>query len=171
MAFIAPLIGLPASIGTAAGIGASMLAATGSLMQGAATQQAMQYNAQVAKTQAITATNQAASQYASTVSATRQKIGQAIAAGGSGGFNETSGSFRDYLTMTGTHGYMAGLNQVYSGEVAATGYRNQATADIYAGNAAMTGGYIGAGSNLLGGVANMYRFPGTTTNLGYGSGN
>jgi hypothetical protein len=166
MAFL-PVIGAMGSLGsisTVATIGASMLGAVGSIAQGQASQQAQQYNAKVAQIQATTAENQAASQSANIVDATRRKVGTAIAAGGESGIDTSEGSFRDLLANTSAFGHLDALTALYKGNVLATGYRNQAAADIYAGDQAALGGWMGAGTSLMRGVATAYK-PGGSASL------
>ena len=160
MAFI-PLIAaaLPAmgSISTVATIGASMLGAVGSIAQGQASQQAQQYNAKVLQIQATAAEDQAAMTSANTVDATRRKVGTAIASGSESGLDPLEGSFRDLLSNTDAFGHLDALNAIYKGNVLGTGYRNQAAADIYAGDQAAIGGWMGAGTSLMRGVATAYK--------------
>lgn len=159
-----PITAVVASIGAmsassmagAAGLGAGLLGAVGSVAQGYATQQAQEYNAKVLQIQAKTSEDQAAAASANLVDKTRRQVATGIASGLEGGSN-FSGSFRDIVTNADAFGHLDALNAIYKGTVAGTGYRNQAAADIYAGNAAWTGGLIGAGTNLLKGVGVAYK--------------
>ena len=160
MAFIAPVIAAVGGASSALGIGASLLGAVGSIAQGSAAQQAQEFNARVLQMQATTAENQAASASSNQIGKTRAKVGTGIASGGDAGL-DFSGSFRDIISNTDAFGHLDALNEIYKGNVAATGYRNQASADIYAGDQSMTSGIIGAGTNLMKGLANVYRTPGS----------
>ncbi len=158
MAFL-PMLGMAAegsSAMSALAIGSTMLSAAGAVAQGNATKQAMDYNAQVLQLQAKSAQDQGAMQGANIVDQTRRKIGTAIASGAQSGIDPSSGSFRDLLQNTAAMGHLDALNAIYKGSVLGTGYRNQAAADIYAGNSAFDAGLIGAGTSLLKGVNTAY---------------
>jgi len=163
MAFIPAIAAIGSAIGSAAasastaiGVGATILGAAGSVASGIAQSNAANYNAEVAQQQAKVATEQSAVQ----ASNANEKTRQAMAAAQAGMLeNGTSlaGSNSNLLDEMSAQGKLDMMTAVYSGEVRATGSRNDAALYQNQASNSLLGGMMGAGSKLLNGAADFYR--------------
>lgn len=143
-------------IGTAIGIGSSILGAAGALASGEAAKQSADYNAAVAKTTAQTATEQAAVNSSNAAKTGQQKVAALTAGIASNGF-DNGGSNATLINQTEDQSYLDQMTAVYTGQVSATGSNNSAALDSAQAGSAMTSAYLGAGTKLLGGIANIYK--------------
>jgi len=146
MAFLPAALPLIAAGVSVLGTGASALASAN----------AASYQADLAKVQGRQAQNQAAVKAGEVAREGRQRLAAARAGALQNGF-EITGSMNDLLDQTDRQGQLDYLTAVYDGSVQATGAN--ASARLYRNQAknAIIGGVLGAGSQALGGVANVYR--------------
>jgi hypothetical protein len=154
--FLPALLGIGAGAGSILGIGSTLLTAAGTLAGGMATAQADKYNARLQESQAQIAETQAAAKATEVSRKSKARVSDAAAAILQSGF-DLGGSFDDYLKATATSGEMDALSALYEGNVRATGYRNSAALSRYESKQTRLASYIGAGSRILGGVADVYR--------------
>ena len=145
-----------AFVGVVASLASAAVGAIGAIQQGNAQAAAANYNAQVQEQNAKTAQDQAASVAGQKIRESRQKLAAGRAAVMQSGF-EVSGSPLDVLDQAETQGYLDYLTAIYDGKVAATGYRNNAQLLKTEAKNAKTAGTIGAATNILSGLSDVYR--------------
>jgi hypothetical protein len=157
MAFLAPIAGaIGSGLSSVLSIGSTILGVMGTLAQAQAQSNAAEYNAKVNKINAQTSTEQAATVAAQKNRETRQRIAQGTGAVMQNGF-EVSGSPLDVLNQAQDQGNLDYLTAVYSGQVKAAGYKNQAEMDMAESKNALAAGAIGAASQLFSGMSNIYK--------------
>jgi hypothetical protein len=153
-----------ATTAISAGVGAM-----GSIQQGQATAAASNYQAQVAKNNAITAEQNAAyATQAGTAKAQSQDFQTAAVVGaeqagqGASGIDLTTGSPRAVREGTHQMGRLGTLNIVQDANLTAYGYRTQGTSftaqsqlDTSQAGFASQAGFLGAGTSLLGGASSF----------------
>lgn len=131
------------------------LAAYGAYQQGAAARKASNFNAAVARQNAIVATGQAKAKAAQIERENILRLGLIRAnQGASGGTME--GSVLDVIGDVASQGELERQQALYQGELAARGYANTATLDVFEGKAAQRAGALAAGTELLRGGAGAY---------------
>lgn len=160
MAFI-PLIGaaVAGAVGSASsviGIGATLLGAAGSAVSGIAASNAANYNAEVQQQQAHTALEQGAIQAGNAAETSKQRVAAASAGMLENG-TELTGSNSSLLDEMTAQGKLDEMTAVYSGQVKATGYQNQAKLYQSQAGSDLLGGFMGAGSKLMTGAADFYK--------------
>lgn len=176
MCLFAPFLGIPALFGgasaaaaggatAAAGAGSGLSAAlqgigilasaAGSVAAGSQANKVAEYNAKVAENNAVAAQQSAAYEAGLTRENVRRVIGAQRAAGASSGLDTTSGTPVAVLGDTAQQGEMDVLAQLYSGNAAAVGYRNDARRMKAEGRAQKQAGFINAGTSLLSGFGQM----------------
>lgn len=173
MAFIpAALAGLGAAAGasaaSAAAVGAT-IAATGVSIIGTAASSlaaanAADFQAKLAKQQGSQATEQASVRAGEISRENRQRLAATRAGALQSGF-ELTGSMNDLLDQTERQGELDYLTAVYDGSVQAAGLN--ATSEMYKRQKsnAIIGGVLGAGSQAVGGLSQVYRQRGASINV------
>lgn len=129
------------------------LGVVGSVVGGIQGKQTADYNAEVAKNNAQAAKQEAAYEAQMTREQVQRVKGAQRAAGASSGLNIDSGTPVAVLGDTAKQGELDVLAQLYRGNVAATGYMNQAKQFKAEGKSAMASGFINAGTSLVGGLS------------------
>lgn len=166
MAFLAAAV--PAAIGaigsgvTAVGgpvaalsLGATALSTVGTGMQAISEARAANYNADVNVIQARQAQEQAALK-ASELTRRNRQVGAAARAGAQENGFDLGGSIADVLSQAERQGQLDVLSAVYDGSVQAAGLYSEAKMNRRRAGSAVTAGIIGMGSQVLGGVSNLY---------------
>lgn len=161
-------MGIPEALAIA-GIAGAGLSAAGATESGEATNNAMNYQAAVAKNNASIGRQNAAwdvqageTAASNTGLKTKAVIGSQRAGASAGGVDSTTGSEAAIQTATGEGGMMDALTRrsdaarkAYAEEVGATSQDAQAQLDIAGGQQAEEAGFIGAGSSLLSGASTV----------------
>lgn len=151
---------------TALAISSMAMTAFGAVTQGL--QQSGQYKAQANAAEYNANTERDQARAAGAVGANNEAqqrrenalfAGKQFAAAGESGIG-LEGSASDVMRQSAKFAEMDALNKRYEGQIARTGYLNQAQNDEYAAkvyrrnaNAAIYGGFLGAGTSILSGVA------------------
>jgi hypothetical protein len=173
MAFIAPAL---AALGTAVGasgaaataVGATVastgVAVLGTAASSLAASNAADFQAKLAQQQAQQATDQASVRAGEVARESRQRMAAARAGAIQNGF-ELTGSMNDLLDQTSRQGQLDYLTAVYDGSVQATGLNATATNYRRQSSSALIGGALGAGSQALGGLAQVYRQKGSSISV------
>lgn len=160
------------SLATYASLGSAALGGVGAVMQGRAASAAAGYNAQVAANNATIATNnanaigaQGEQNVAAAGAKTKAAIGATLADQGASGVEVNSGSSVNVRESESKLGMLNALNIRSQAAQAAYGQQTQSAADtgqesLYKSQQISDelGGYISAGSTILGGVGNAYKF-------------
>lgn len=160
-----------ATIGSLAGTAFSVV---GALSQASAQSAAAKTNAEVARQNAIAATDQAAAEEARQRRIARQVQGAGRAAIGASGVS-LEGSPLDILEQNAINEELDALNIRYRGQLASRGYGVEANQYSMEARTAKTTGYMSAAGKLLTGASsaygNYYKGTNTTsqTNTGYGT--
>lgn len=128
---------------------AAVLSAGGSVLQGDAQGRAYDFNASVQRSQAEQALDQSYVRARQTQDQISRKMGQAKGALAAGGVDTSTGSSLHVLNDIASEGEMARQLQLYQGKVTAHSAYQQSDADIAAGSAARTAGYIQGASTLI----------------------
>ena len=144
--------GLVASLGGAGQI----LSAGGTLASGIAAKRAADFNAEMALLQGQQASEQGALAASEANRQTIQRLAAARAGATENGFALT-GSVSDLLSQAGRQGQLDYLTAVYDGTVRNVGAKNSAALYKMQGRGALTESFLGAGSKLIGGMADVYR--------------
>lgn len=134
----------------------AVVSAVSAIRQGNAADSAAKFNAQVAEQNADAARQQSAAQAKQIERENYMRLGSIRAAQGKSGGAAGEGSVLDVLAYSAAQGELDKQNAIYGGEMAARGYTNTANLDRASGSAARIGGYMKAGSELLGGGAGAY---------------
>lgn len=137
-----------------AGVGTAV-SAIGAVRQGQAASAAADYNAQVARQNAVVASQQAAQQAALQQRQARQRIGAARAAYGAAGVR-VEGSPLDVLESSAANAELDRQTILYRGQLRALGYNDTAALNEAQGANAEQQGYLRAGSALLLGGAQTF---------------
>jgi len=124
-----------------------------SMKQGQAAEQAANYNANVARQNAIAAKNQAVEDERSFRVQTRQALGD-IRSGYAASGVTLEGSPEDVLYQSASNAELDALKIRHGGELKAMGYENSAALSIMEGANARESGYLSAAGMLLQGSAN-----------------
>ena len=132
--------------------GSAIMGAIGSISQGQAAGNAADYNAQVSRNNALTATRVAAAKEEAQRRQVTQVEGEQTAAIAQAGIG-FGGSAADIARQTRINEAMNALNIRYEGQTQSQNYRSQADLLSYQAGQDRTAGYLGAGSAILGGVA------------------
>lgn len=131
----------------------------GALYQGQQARAAGDYNAAVARNNAIASRQQAEANAAAQQRKARMQMGAMAAAYGASGVT-LEGSPMDVLEQSAAMAELDRQNILYSGELKAGGYEATAGLELMRGRAAQTGSYFTAGSALLTGAARSGAFAG-----------
>jgi hypothetical protein len=146
----------PATAVMIATISASVLSAgvgaVGAISQGNAAANAADYNAQVSRNNAATAMRVAAAKEEAQRRQANQVEGEQTAAIAQAGIG-FGGSAADIARQTRINEAMNALNIRYEGQTQSQNYMSQANLLSYQAGQDRTAGYLGAGSAILGGVA------------------
>lgn len=148
-----------------AGTGA---AAFGSVMQGEAQAQASEYNAAVARQNAVIAQQQGAAAVQAQQRDAARKIGSMVANYGASGVQTDSGSPLDVLADSAAMATLDSLTLKYNAALKAAGYQSQATLDNMQAETASTSGVLNAGASALKGYSMYTAFSGNAI-PGFGS--
>ena len=159
-------------IASAASIGAGAIGALGSIEQSRASAAAAGYNSQVAAQNAQLATQnaqfagaQGEQQTAAEGAKTKAAVGATLANEGESGIDVNSGSNVDVRESEAKIGMLNALTIRSNAAKSAYGFQTQSVSDT--GQAALdksqqssdiTGGYLSAGANVLGGISNAAKF-------------
>lgn len=149
-------------------LGASVLGATGQVLQGQAASETASYNAEIAANNAkIARQNATATAHEGEINAaaasqkTRAELGSLLANEGASGVDVSSGSSVDTRTSAVQNGELNAINIRANAARQAYGYQTQAVNDIAQENLdkseaqnAPIAADIGAGATLLGGITN-----------------
>ena len=129
--------------------------AVGSIAAGVSQNNVAKYNAQVAENNATAERQRAAYEAGMIRDNVRRAIGSQRAVGASSGLDISQGTPVAVLGDTAKAGELDVLARLYSGEAAATAYQNDAARFRAEGSAAKTAGFIGAGTSVLSGFAQL----------------
>jgi hypothetical protein len=141
---------------SAASIGSTILSAGGSLASGIAQQRAADYNAKVADRQARQSLEQGALAATESQRQSNQRVSAARTTAQEEGF-DVSGSVASLIGQAERQGALEYLTAIYEGRTRAAGFRSTAAAQRAAGDGALMGGVIGAGTGILDGFTNAKR--------------
>ena len=133
-------------------IGGTALSAYGNIQQGKANKKAHDYNATMLRQNAAVEEQQGGAREEAQRRAARKVIGSqaaAIAQGGTG----TGGSAADIMQQSATNAELDSLMIRYESNLKATGMKNQAAGENYAGKVAKQAGYYGAIGSVLSGAS------------------
>lgn len=159
MAFIAPVVGIISAVTSIAGVGLTaigMVAQAQAAQQNAkAQQQAYEYNAAVARNNAIAAEQQASADAERIRRRYRQTIGKQRAAAAGLGLLAGGGSFEDVQYDSLLQGELDAMNRQYQGEIEANRFRNEAQLQTFYGQTAIQRGRSEATGALLGGASQI----------------
>lgn len=144
-----------AGIGAIVGILGSVVGAIGSIAQGQAAQSAAKYNAAALKQQAESERQTA---NANTLDYRRQQQRRLMEAVATQGASGVTGAGSPLMVNEATVREIAlGASRIgFEGRVKSNRLMNEAELEKMRGRAAMTAGYIGAGTSLLSGFGSMY---------------
>lgn len=145
MAFMAAVIPYLQVAGTIATV-------VGAISKGVQAKRSAEYNADVARNNAIAARQQAAANAEAQGRESRRRIGAMRASYGAAGV-ALEGSPLDVIESSAMEAEIDRQNILYSGEMKAQGYENTAGLEIMKGESAVTGSLFSAGSSLLTGAA------------------
>lgn len=135
---------------------AAVVGAIGAIRQGQAAKAAADFNAKVQEQNAQIARQEAQDALANQRREDYMRLGAIRAAQGHSGGSGSEGSVLDILGDAAAQGELERQRIVYEGELKARGYQNTATLDRYSGANAEIGGYLKAGTELLGGGGSAY---------------
>lgn len=125
----------------------------GAISQGRQEKKAAEYNAAVARNNAIAARQQAAANAQAQDREARRRIGAARAGYGASGV-ALEGSPLDIIEQSAMEAELDRQNILYAGDLKAQGFENTAELERSRGKNAMTGAIFKAGSSLLTGTTN-----------------
>jgi Flp pilus assembly protein TadG len=130
--------------------------AVGAISQGMAASKAADYNAQVAARNAQIYKQQAEADAEKQQREAYQRLGAMRYLYGASGVT-SEGSPLDVLAMSASLAELDRQNILYQGKLKSLGYTEQSNLDTMRSSAALTSGYVGAGTDLLTGGANIIR--------------
>ncbi|OGT79396.1 MAG: hypothetical protein A3J35_04355 [Gammaproteobacteria bacterium RIFCSPLOWO2_02_FULL_52_10] len=133
----------------------TLVSVVGAIRQGQSQAASSDYNAAVARNNAVYARQVAAENERRQRILTRKTIGGARAGYGASGVT-LEGTPLDVPRESAANAELDALTIRHQGELAARGYENTATLDTFAASGARTGGYISAADELLTGGAKLY---------------
>lgn len=138
----------------AAGVGAlgTVVQSLGALQQGQATQQAENYNAELAEQQAVTVQQTAAQQAEQEQYEVHQTTGQQVANAGQSGVDPNQGSPLSVISDTATQGQLEAQTLLWQGKSQAIALQNQGQQDLYAGQQAAAAAPVNAFGTFLTGI-------------------
>jgi hypothetical protein len=131
------------------------LGAFGSIASGVQANNVAQYNAKVAENSATAERERAGYEANMKRDEVRRVIGAQRAAGAASGLDITQGTPVAVLGDSMKSGELDVLARLYSGDAAATAYKNDANRFRAEGKAAQTAGFINAGTSLISGFGRM----------------
>jgi hypothetical protein len=134
-------------------IAGAAMSAIGALSAASAQKNAADYNADVAKRNALIARQQASANEAAQRRDASRALGKMRAGYGASGVVGSEGTPLDVLEDSVATAELDALNIRYSGELEAMGYQDEARLQKMRGKAAMREGYFKAGSAILGGMS------------------
>ncbi len=143
--------------------------AAGAIMEGYQKAAGLKANAHIADNNADLANRTAAGDADNVLRQGRQQIGAQSAAAAQNGLG-FSGSVSDSLNASATGLQMDANNAIYGGRLKETGYRNDASGLRAQASNAVTAGWIGAASTLLGGAGDFMKNKTPGGDKGGGSG-
>lgn len=170
MAFVVPVL---ASIGTAfgasastaalvgAGITAAGVSTVGSLIKGESQAAANDYNASIARQNALIAQQQGAAAVQAQQRDAARTIGRAIANYGASGVQVDQGSPMDVLAESVRNAELDKLNIQYNYALKAQGYTQQAQLDTMGAKTSRTSGYLNATANVVRGASDYTQMTGS----------
>lgn len=132
----------------------SVMSAIGALQQGEAAKSAADYNATISTQNAAIARQSAADKARQADRETYLRLGSIRANQGASGGNSGEGSVLDVLGDVAAQSELERQYIIYSGELQARGFTNDATLETFSGEAKQSSSYWKAGSELLSGAAN-----------------
>lgn len=132
----------------------SVMSAIGSLQQGQAAKAAADYNAAISTQNAAIARQSAADKARQADRETYLRLGSIRANQGASGGAAGEGSVLDVLGDVAAQSELERQHIIYSGELQARGFTNDATLETFSGEAKQSSSYWKAGSELLSGAAN-----------------
>jgi len=157
-----------ASSATAVAVGATVastaVATLGTAASSLAASNAASFQAKLAKQQGQQAQDQAGLKAAEVARETRQRTAALRAGAAQNGF-ELTGSMNDLLDQTQRQGNLDYLTAVYDGSVQATGANASATMYKRQASSSLLSGVLGAGSQALGGISQVYRQRGSSISV------
>lgn len=130
-------------------VGAAV-SATGAIASAQAQSNSAKYNAQVESNNAGAAAQQAQYDAQQISDKTRRNVANQRAAMAASGFDPNSGTFKDVTYDTNQQGERDRLSRMYQGRLGVNRSQSQAQLDSSQGSNALTAGYLGAGSSILG---------------------
>lgn len=137
---------------------AAGVAAVGAYQQADATKKAANFNAEVEMQNQQLAQREAQFNASQQQRETYQRLGAIRAAQGHSGGEGDQGSVLDVIGDTAAQAEIERQNIIYGGQLKSRGFANSAMLDIQAGKNAETSGYLKAGSALLGGGIDSYKY-------------
>lgn len=133
----------------------TIFSAVGAISQGVQASNAADYNAAVARNNALAARQQASANAEAQGRESRRRLGAMRAAYGASGVT-MEGSPLDVIEQSAMEAELDRQNILYSGELKASGYEGTSELEEAKGSSAMTGSLFSAGSSLLTGYG-QYR--------------
>lgn len=133
-------------------MGGSALSAYGNLQQGKANQKAHNYNATMLQQQASVEEQQGGAREEAQRRQARKVLGSQAAATAQSGTG-TGGSAADIMQQSATNAELDALMIRYESGLKASGLKNQAAGEKYAGKVARQAGYYGAIGSVLNGAS------------------
>lgn len=135
-------------------IAGAVISAVGALQQGQAAKSAAEYNAAVSTQNAAIARQSAADKARQADRETYLRLGSIRANQGASGGAAGEGSVLDVLGDVAAQSELERQHIIYSGELQARGFTNDATLETFSGETKQTSSYWKAGSELLSGASN-----------------
>ncbi len=135
-------------------IAGAVISAVGALQQGQAAKSASDYNATVSTQNAAIARQSAADKARQADRETYLRLGSIRANQGASGGAAGEGSVLDVLGDVAAQSELERQHIIYSGELQARGFTNDATLETFSGETKQTSSYWKAGSELLSGASN-----------------
>jgi len=139
-----------------AGVGGTLLTAAGAIQQGQASKASADYNAEVARRQALDATRRGSIAEGEQRTKTRQLAGQQHAAMGASEIVADEGSFGDILAQSAQFGERDAQRIRVNAQREAFGLRSEADLSEFQGQQAETAGLFKGGTSLLTGAFNLF---------------
>jgi hypothetical protein len=145
-----------AYVAVAAMVVAAAVTAYSTVQQGNAAKASEDYNAAVARNNALQAQQAAAGNEATAARRSQLILGTERAAAGAAGVDPNSGSPLNLMTDTAQQTTLDALKIRYGGATQSGAYLNSGTLDIYQGNQAAAAGRLGATSTILSSAGRAY---------------
>jgi len=133
--------------------GTTGLQAWGNIQQGKDAQKAHDFNAAMLRQGAEVENQQGGAREEAQRRKAREVLGSQAAAFAQAGTG-TGGSSADIMKQSATNAELDAMMISYESGLKATGMKNQAESEIYAGKVAKRAGYFGAVNSVLGGASN-----------------